>query len=110
MAKTERILMDFIRKNIYNPIAVGIAFLILVAILFVTLWVLVPPLPRSIELATGFPTGLYQQFGEKLQSELAEEGISLKLHTTGGTIENLALLNDPNSGVEFAMVQGGVAD
>jgi TRAP transporter TAXI family solute receptor len=110
MAKTERILMDFIRKNIYNPIAVGIAFLILVAILFVTLWVLVPPLPRSIELATGFPTGLYQQFGEKLQSELAEEGISLKLHTTGGTIENLALLNDPNSGVDFAMVQGGVAD
>ncbi len=102
--------MDFIRKNIYNPIAVGIAFLILVAILFATLWVLVPPPPRSIELATGFPTGLYQQFGEKLQAELAEEGISLRLRTTGGTSDNLALLGDPNSGVDFAMVQGGVAD
>ncbi|MBU3636850.1 TAXI family TRAP transporter solute-binding subunit [Polynucleobacter sp. es-MAR-4] len=102
--------MDFIRKNIYNPIAVGIAFLILVGILFATLWVLVPPPPRSIELATGFPTGLYQQFGEKLQAELAEEGISLRLRTTGGTSDNLALLHDPNSGVDFAMVQGGVAD
>ncbi|OYY21704.1 MAG: C4-dicarboxylate ABC transporter substrate-binding protein [Polynucleobacter sp. 24-46-87] len=102
--------MDFIRKNIYNPMAVGIAFLILVAILFATLWVLVPPPPRSIELATGFPTGLYQQFGEKLKSELAEEGISLKLRTTGGTSDNLSLLGDPNSGVDFAMVQGGVAD
>lgn len=110
MAKTSRILMNFIRKNIYNPIAVGIAFLGLVALLFVTLWVLVPPPPRSIELATGFPTGLYQQFGEKLQSELAEEGISLKLRTTGGSIDNLALLKDPQSGVDFAMVQGGVAD
>jgi TRAP-type uncharacterized transport system substrate-binding protein len=41
---------------------------------------------------------------------LAEEGISLKLRTTGGTSDNLALLNDPHSGVDFAMVQGGVAD
>ncbi|MEY4059450.1 MAG: hypothetical protein RL551_689 [Pseudomonadota bacterium] len=110
MAKTRRILMDFIRKNIYNPIAFGIAFLVLVAILFATLWVLVPPPPRSIQLATGLPTGLYQQFGERLQKELTEEGISLRLRTTGGTSDNLALLNDPHSGVDFAMVQGGVAD
>lgn len=102
--------MNFIRKNIYNPIAVGIAFLGLVALLFATLWVLIPPPPRSIELATGFPTGLYQQFGEKLQSELAEQGVSMKLRTTGGTVDNLALLSDQNSGVDFAMVQGGVAD
>lgn len=102
--------MDFIRKNIYNPLAVGIAFLILVAILFATLWVLVPPPPRSIELATGFPTGLYQKFGERLQSELAQQGVSMKLRTTGGTSDNLALLSNPGSGVDFAMVQGGVAD
>ncbi len=102
--------MNFMRKHIYNPSAVGMALLALVAILFATLWVLVPPPPRSIELATGFPTGLYQKFGEKLQSELSEQGISLTLRTTGGTVDNLALLNDPNSGVDFAMVQGGVAD
>lgn len=102
--------MNFIRKNIYNPIAAGIAFLGLVALLFATLWVLVPPPPRSIELATGFPTGLYQKFGERLQSELAEQGVSMKLRTTGGTGDNLALLSDQHSGVDFAMVQGGVAD
>ena len=102
--------MNFIRKNIYNPIAVGAAFFILAALLFSTLWVLVPPPPRSIELATGFPTGLYQKFGERLQSELAEQGVSMKLRTTGGTGDNLALLSDQHSGVDFAMVQGGVAD
>jgi TRAP transporter TAXI family solute receptor len=102
--------MNFIQKNIYNPLSLGITLLALVSILFATLWILIPPPPRSIELATGFPTGLYQQFGEKLQSELAQEGVLLKLRTTGGTSDNLALINDPNSEVDFAMVQGGVAD
>lgn len=98
------------RKLIYNPIAIAVAFLALVAILFATLWILIPPPPRSIELATGFPTGLYQMFGEKLQGELKEEGVSLKLRTTGGSAENLSLLSDPHSGVDFAIVQSGVGD
>lgn len=102
--------MNFIRKNIYNPVAIAISFLIVAILLFSTLWFLVPPPPRSIELATGFPTGLYQKFGERLQDRISQQGVSLKLRTTGGTGDNLALLNDPNSGVDFAMVQGGVAD
>ena len=102
--------MNFIRKNIYNPLAISIALLILVSTIFAVLWILVPPPPRSIELATGLPTGLYHKFGQKLQSELAEQGVSLRLRSTGGTSDNLALLANPNSGVDFAMVQGGVAD
>lgn len=102
--------MNFIRKNIYNPVAIAISFLIVAILLFSTLWFLVPPPPRSIELATGFPTGLYQKFGERLQDRISQQGVSLKLRTTGGTGDNLALLNDPDSGVDFAMVQGGVAD
>ncbi len=110
MAKTRRIHMNFIRKNIYNPLAIAAAFLILVAVLSSILWFLVPPPPRSIELATGFPAGLYQKFGERLQGELSKQGVSLKLRTTGGTGDNLALLSNPDSGVDFAMIQGGVAD
>ncbi|OYY47815.1 MAG: C4-dicarboxylate ABC transporter substrate-binding protein, partial [Polynucleobacter sp. 35-46-207] len=54
------------RKLIYNPLAIAVAFLAVVAILFATLWILIPPPPR--------------------------------------------LLSDPHSGVDFAIVQGGVAD
>jgi TRAP transporter TAXI family solute receptor len=82
---------------------------LLVAI-FAVLWILVPPPPKVIEMATGFPTGLYYQFGERLKEEVAKDGVNLKVKATGGTIDNLALLSDPNSGVNFAMVQGGVAD
>jgi len=102
--------MHSLKKHLYNPWAIGLSFLLLLAILFGVLWVLIPPPPKSIEMATGFPTGLYYQFGERLKSELHQEGVSLQVKATGGTLDNLALLSNPKSGVTFAMVQGGVAD
>lgn len=102
--------MNFIKRQIYNPVALLVGFFTLLIVLFGVLWILVPPPPKSIEMATGFPTGLYYQFGERLKSELSKEGVDLKVRSTGGTIDNLALLNDPKSGVDFAMVQGGVAN
>ena len=102
--------MNFIKKQIYNPLALAAVFFGLLIILFGVLWILVPPPPKSIEMATGFPTGLYYQFGERLKTELAKDGVDLHVRSTGGTIDNLTLLNDPKSGVDFAMVQGGVAN
>ena len=102
--------MNFIKRQIYNPLALAAAFFALLIILFGVLWILIPPPPKSIEIATGFPTGLYYQFGERLKADLSNDGVNLKVRSTGGTIDNLALLNDPKSGVDFAMVQGGVAN
>ena len=102
--------MKPIKRHLYSPIAIGSVFLVLLIIAFGLLWILIPPPPKVIDMATGFPTGLYYQFGERLKTELAQEGVKLDLMTTGGTVDNLALLNEPNSGVDFAMVQGGVAD
>ena len=102
--------MKPIKRHLYSPIAIGSVFLALLIIAFGLLWILIPPPPKVIDMATGFPTGLYYQFGERLKTELAQEGVKLDLMTTGGTVDNLALLNEPNSGVDFAMVQGGVAD
>ena len=102
--------MNFIKRQIYNPVALLVAFIAVLIILFGVLWILVPPPPKSIEMATGFPTGLYYQFGERLKMELSKEGVDLKVRSTGGTLDNLALLKDPKSGVDFAMVQGGVAN
>ena len=102
--------MNFIKRQIYNPLALAAAFFGLLIILFGVLWILIPPPPKSIEMATGFPTGLYYQFGERLKADLSKEGVNLDVRSTGGTLDNLALLKDSKSGVDFAMVQGGVAN
>jgi TRAP transporter TAXI family solute receptor len=102
--------MISLKRQIYNPFAIAIGFCVLLVSIFTVLWVLVPPPPKVIEMATGFPTGLYYQFGERLKKEVAADGVNLRVKATGGTIDNLDLMSDPNSGVSFAMIQGGVAD
>ena len=110
MQKTNETVMNFIQRQIYNPVALVGAFFALLILIVGILWILVPPPPKTIEMATGFPSGLYYQFGERLKAEVAKESVNLKVRSTGGTLDNLALLRDPKSGVDFAMVQGGVAN
>jgi len=102
--------MSSLKTHLYTPWAIALSFVLLLAGLFAVLWVLVPPPPKTIEMATGFPAGLYYQFGERLKTELNQEGVNLQIQSTGGTLDNLALLSDPKSGVGFAMIQGGVAN
>ena len=102
--------MRSLKKHLFNPVAVMAAFIVAMATLFSILWILIPPPPKVIEMAAGLPSGLYYQFGERLKAELAEDRITLDVMETGGTVDNLKLLGDSKSEVDFAIVQGGVAD
>ncbi len=69
-----------------------------------------PAPPSSITIATGAPTGAYYLFAQRYQEILARNRIALNIRNTAGSKENLALLNDPQVGVEVAFVQSGLAD
>src|SRR5262245_7217728 len=61
--------------------------------------------PRSLTMATGPEGGGYHEIGRQYQELLARTGVELKLVATAGSVENLALLRDPRSGVNIALVQ-----
>jgi TRAP transporter TAXI family solute receptor len=63
--------------------------------------------PRTVVMATGPEGGGYQQIGRRYQAALERAGVRLKLVATAGSLENLALLRDPGSGVDVALMQGG---
>jgi len=65
--------------------------------------------PRSITMATGPEGGGDYEIGRQYQELLARTGVELRLVATAGSVENLALLRDPHSGVNIALVQGGSA-
>jgi TRAP transporter TAXI family solute receptor len=110
MQKTLETSMRSLKKHFFNPIAVLAAFIVAMAAIFSVLWILIPPPPKVIDMAAGLPTGLYYQFGERLKIELTQDRIKLDVLETGGSVDNLKLLGDPKSEVDFAIVQGGVAD
>jgi len=63
------------------------------------------PPPRVIWMATGMPDGAYYQFGKQYAEILAQDGITLELVSTAGSVENLARLTAGD--VSIALVQSG---
>jgi TRAP transporter TAXI family solute receptor len=73
------------------------------------LFVEAPP-PRHLVIATGRQDGAYYRFAQRYAELLKKDGITLELRATNGSVENLSLLEDPNSDVSIALVQSGIAD
>lgn len=83
-------------------------FVLLAALLLgLAYWALDPTPPKKVVLATGPANGAYAEFGQRYQAQLKKFGIQVKLRGSEGSSENLRLLEDAESGVDFAFVQGG---
>lgn len=68
-----------------------------------------PAPPDEFTISTGYETGAYHLFGQRYRELLAKEKIHVELRPSTGSVDNLNRLLDPDSGVDVAMIQGGVA-
>ncbi|TXI44741.1 TAXI family TRAP transporter solute-binding subunit [Methylophilus sp.] len=68
-----------------------------------------PAPPRNIVIATGEADLNYNAFAAIYGVYLQKEGITLERRKTSGDNENLRLLKDPESDVDIAFIQDGVA-
>jgi TRAP transporter TAXI family solute receptor len=68
-----------------------------------------PPPPRRIVIASGGQNGAYYRYAREYAKDLQKEGLSVEVRETAGSVENLRLLGQDDSGVAVAIVQGGVA-
>ena len=88
----------------------GVAVVIAAAGFVVAYHFVGAPPPRAFRLAAGAKGGAYYQFAQQYAEFMAARGIQVEVRETAGTVENLRLLQDPASGVDVALVQGGVMD
>ena len=88
--------------TVWAPLALIVAAGFLLAYQYVG----APP-PRLIRIATGAENGAYHAFARQYARLLADDGITLEVISTAGTVENLELLN--RGEVSLALVQGGSA-
>jgi len=91
---------------IWGPVTlIGVAAMVITWVFLVG-----PPPPTQFRFAAGSAGGAYVQFADSYKRLLAhqEVGIDMEVVETHGSIDNLHLLQDPDSGVIAALVQGGV--
>lgn len=88
--------------RIYGPAVLLGLLALVVAYQFVG-----PPPPDRITIATGSRQGAYFAFAERYREILARDGVTVEVRETQGSVENIALLESPDSGVDVAFVQGG---
>ena len=88
----------------------GVAFLIAAAGFAVAYHFVGAPPPHTFRLAAGAKGGAYYDFASQYAAFMAKRGIRVEVVETAGSVENLRLLHDSASGVDVALVQGGVMD
>jgi TRAP-type uncharacterized transport system substrate-binding protein len=64
-------------------------------------------IPHTLLMATGPADSAYALYGEQYRLMLARSGVEVRLRPSGGTGDNLRLLNDPASGVNVAFLSAG---
>jgi TRAP-type uncharacterized transport system substrate-binding protein len=105
MAPTDRI--RFLR-----PSTLWAQLLLLTVAAGATWWFLgawQPAPPRVMRMATGPAGSAHAEYGERYRQILARAGVTLELEPTVGALDNVARLNDPESGVAAGFVQAGTS-
>ena len=84
-----------------------VALLVVLALAATVMWL--GPLPsRTVVMSTGAPGSDFEALGQRYRAILRRSGIDLQLRPSAGSVENLERLNDPRSGTEIALAQGGL--
>jgi TRAP-type uncharacterized transport system substrate-binding protein len=84
------------------------AFICILGTSWLALEYFVPAPPAEFTIATGSPNQTYEAIGKRYREILARSRVKVEVRNTPGAVDNLKLLNDPKSGVQVSLVQGGV--
>src|SRR6516225_3299641 len=99
--------MKFTRWQMIKALAAVVG---IVSIGSLALTYFIPTPPSKIVMATAFKGASFEYYGRQYQEIFARSHIELELRETAGAVENLKLLQDPNSEVQIAFVTGGLSD
>lgn len=88
-----------------TAVALFLGFLLAAALVW--LWLSAPP--SKMTILTGPPGTSFQRYAEAYRDTLkANHGPEVIIRASAGSLDNLKQLQDPNSGVDVAFVQGGL--
>ena len=87
--------------------SMGVAFVTIGAVFLVTAQFVPPAPPKKVVIAAAGEGTPYYRLAEQYQRYFAQNGVTLEIHQTAASSENLKLLAAPKSSVEIGFLQGG---
>ncbi|MDR6583730.1 TAXI family TRAP transporter solute-binding subunit [Herbaspirillum frisingense] len=95
----------------WRDLAVSFGPIILLILIgaWLVIWLIRPAPPSSITIAAGPKDSNFWRVAERYKAILARDGIRLDIVETGGSLDNLKRLADPDQSLDVGFVQGGLA-
>ena len=100
-------MLGYTRKHLFIVLATALC---IVAAVWIAFGIFFPTPPSKIIIAGSFKDGHFKSLGHRYKEVLARSHVQVDVRTTGGSVENLKLLNDPRSGVQIAFMQEGITN
>jgi len=100
-------MLGFSRWQLFKGLALAVGIMGVVSLV---LSYSIPAPPSTVTMATGNKGGIFPYYGRQYREIFARFNIELELRETTGGLENLKLLQDPESGVQIGLVVGGASD
>ena len=100
-------MLGFSRWQIFKTSAAAV---LAVGTISLLLMYFIPAPPSTVTMATGIAGSSFEYFGQRYRDIFARSHVELTLRETDGALDNIELLKDPNSGVQIALVFGGISD
>ena len=98
----------------FQPSEMIVTIIPVVALVLAAFWFaaqfIAPAPPREMVIAAATKGSPYYEAALRYRDSLAESGVTLKILETKGSMENLALIKDPQSHVVAAFLQGGLSN
>ena len=79
-------------------------------LIFALFWFFYSAPPHTITMTSGVPGSSFDTNAVKYRDFLARKGVTLKILSSEGSLQNLQRLNDPSTDVDIGFVQGGTTN
>ena len=110
MVRRRRVRERLRNLSLRDALALGLpALLLIIGAFWLTAQFIRPAPPNHVVLSSGGEGGAYEMYAARYKPILERNGIELRERPSAGALENLQRLNDPDSGVDVAFVQGGLS-
>jgi TRAP-type uncharacterized transport system substrate-binding protein len=100
-------MLGYSRWQLFKGFAAAIAIVSIVSLILIYF---IPAPPSKVTMATAFKGSSFEYYGRQYREIFARSNVDLELRPTSGSGENMKLLQDPRSGVQFSLMVSGISD